>query len=134
MVRDDDTNLRNVLNQIVYNELSLQRNPTNFTVLGAIFPAYPIARTALADIFIELLQKREDFLAALKQMLREIARNCRPDCSLVLFVAGLVSVYNRVRGKSNFQLLEAEGFLNFNVMLDCVGVPLARGRVSGKNF
>ena len=103
MVRGDAANLRNVLDQIVYNELSLQKNPTNYTVLGAIFSAFSEARTALADIFIELLQRREDFLPSLRQIIREVVRNCRPDCSLVVFVQGLLR--QRVSSNKKFQFL-----------------------------
>lgn len=94
-MREDDLNLRNVLVQIVYNELSLQRNPTNYPVLGSILSAFPEARSELAVIFMDLLQKREDFIVALRQILRDTMRACRHECNLSDFVFGLLNV--RVR-------------------------------------
>lgn len=90
MVRDNDTNLRNVLNQIIYNELSPSRNPNNWPLLGAIISGVPESRDVLADVFVDLLQKKEDFHPALRLILRETVRAARFECDLTKFVLGLM--------------------------------------------
>jgi integrator complex subunit 1 len=77
MVAENETNLRNVLIQIIYNELSPQRNPNNMPLLGMIFGGVGAARGVVADIFIDLLMKREDFHPALRLLFREIVRTAR---------------------------------------------------------
>lgn len=90
MVRENDSNMRHVLNLIIYNELSPQRNPNNLQILGTIISGVSDSRSVLADIFMDLLQKREDFHVALKALLREICRAARFECDLSKFVEGLV--------------------------------------------
>lgn len=89
MVRGNEGNLRHVLNLIIYNELSPQRNPNNLPILGSIM-SIEDSRAALADIFIELLQKKEDFHPAMRLLLREIVRSARFECELSTFVDGLI--------------------------------------------
>jgi hypothetical protein len=81
--------LINDILQIVYNELSLARNANNLVVLGTIIPSSPDAFSIFADVIIELLQKKDDFLPAIRLILREIQRASRYECSLVPFVEGL---------------------------------------------
>jgi integrator complex subunit 1 len=90
MVKENENNLRHVLNLIIYNELSTQRHPNNLPILGTILASIPESRTVLAETFIELLQKREDFHQALRLLLREIVRTARHECDLLKFVVGLI--------------------------------------------
>lgn len=90
MVKENDINLRHVMNQVIYNELSPQRHPNNFPILGSIIAGCPESRTVLAGIFLDLLTKREDFHSALRLLLREILRNCRSECDLTKFLKGLI--------------------------------------------
>ncbi len=90
MVSMNESNMRHVLNLIIYNELSPQRNPNNLPILGTILGGVVESRTALADIFMDLLQKREDFHCAMRLLLREIVRSARYECDLTKFVEGLV--------------------------------------------
>jgi len=90
MVKENEGNLRHVINQIIYNELSPAKNTSNLPMLGLIFQQCPESRSILAEIFMELLQKREDFFPALRLLLREIVRASRFECDLSLFVQGIV--------------------------------------------
>jgi len=90
MVQDNEASLLTVLTQIIYNELSPQRNPNNYSVLGTIFAGVAASRAVVADIFIDLLQKREDYHAALRLLLREIVRSARFECDLTQFVKSLL--------------------------------------------
>lgn len=90
MVRENDINLRHVMNQVIYNELSPQRHANNLPILGSVVGGCPDSRTVLAGIFLDLLTKREDFHSALRLLLREIIRNCRFECDLTKFLKGLI--------------------------------------------
>lgn len=93
MVRENEGNLRTVMNFVVYNELSVasQRHPNNLPILGSIIAGIPESRTVLAGIFLEILTKRDDFHPALRLLLREILKNCRSECDLTKFLKGLIS-------------------------------------------
>ncbi|CAG7822634.1 unnamed protein product [Allacma fusca] len=89
MVRENEANMKSVLNYVLSNELSSQRNPSNFQILSTIMVGLPPARTLLAEIFMDLMTKREDQQQALRPMLREIVRSSRFEFELKSFVEGL---------------------------------------------
>ncbi|BES89143.1 integrator complex subunit [Nesidiocoris tenuis] len=84
-------NLGTVLKHTIYNELSSSRNPNNLAVLPVIFQ-FDADRAArhLADIFLELLLNRDDYLRPLRALLRELARVLRHDLKLYPFCRGLM--------------------------------------------
>ena len=59
-------------------------------VLGTIVPASPTGFGMLAEVIIELLQKKDDFLPAVRLILREIQRASRFEYSLIPFVDALL--------------------------------------------
>uniref|UniRef100_T1HRR4 DUF3677 domain-containing protein n=1 Tax=Rhodnius prolixus TaxID=13249 RepID=T1HRR4_RHOPR len=85
-------NLGTVLKHTIYNELSTSRNPNNMAMLSVIFQVDPDRAAAyLADIFLELVLNREDYLRPLRALLREMARVLRHELKLTLFCRGLMS-------------------------------------------
>uniref|UniRef100_A0A023EZS6 Uncharacterized protein n=1 Tax=Triatoma infestans TaxID=30076 RepID=A0A023EZS6_TRIIF len=85
-------NLGTVLKHTIYNELSTSRNPNNMSMLSVIFQCDPDRAPAyLADIFLELVLNREDYLRPLRALLREMARVLRHELKLTLFCRGLMS-------------------------------------------
>ncbi|XP_071443700.1 integrator complex subunit 1 [Hetaerina americana] len=76
-------NLMTVLKHTIYNELSTARNPNNMAMIAVIFQASPEqAATLLAEIFQDLLMKREDYHRPLRALLREVVRVLRHDVDL----------------------------------------------------
>lgn len=84
-------NLATVLKHTIYNELSTARNPNNMAMLAVMFQVKPDDSAGLlADIFLELLLNREDYLRPLRALLREVVRVLRHDLSLTALCRGLL--------------------------------------------
>ncbi|RUS89929.1 hypothetical protein EGW08_002281 [Elysia chlorotica] len=84
-------NLRMILNQTVYNELSTARNPNNMALVTVVFSHSPDqAAKILAEIFQDLLVNKDDYLKALRILLREIVRCTRLDMNFSTFCLGLM--------------------------------------------
>ncbi|KAG1699623.1 Integrator complex subunit 1 [Nymphon striatum] len=73
-------NLHTVLKHVIYNELSNARNPNNMALLSM-----------LAEVFQDLLANRDDYLRALRALLREIVRSLRHDMPFTVFCLGLMT-------------------------------------------
>ena len=84
--------MRSILNFVLNNELSSARNPSNFQILSAIMAGLENARPLLAEIFFDLMMKREDQQQALRPILREVIRQSRFEIELRSFVEGLTQV------------------------------------------
>ncbi|KAH9505267.1 Integrator complex subunit 1 [Bulinus truncatus] len=84
-------NLRMILNHTIYNELSASRNPNNMPLLTVIFShSSDQAAKILAEIFQDLLINKDDYLKALRMLLREIVRCTRLDMNFSTFCLGLM--------------------------------------------
>ncbi|GFQ87230.1 integrator complex subunit 1 [Trichonephila clavata] len=84
-------NLSSLLKHAIYNELSNSRNPNNMQLLAIIFQhSADRAATVLADVFLDLLCNKDDYLRALRVLLREIVRTVRHDLNFSLFCIGLI--------------------------------------------
>ncbi|CAL1270879.1 unnamed protein product [Larinioides sclopetarius] len=84
-------NLSSLLKHAIYNELSNSRNPNNMQLLAIIFQHSPDrAATVLAEVFLDLLCNKDDYLRALRVLLREIVRTVRHDLNFSLFCMGLI--------------------------------------------
>ncbi len=84
-------NLPAIVKNIIFNELSNARNTTNMTVLATLFNVDgDRAASSLASVFIELLLQKDDYLRALRALLREIVRALRGDVNLKVFSAQLM--------------------------------------------
>lgn len=84
-------NLSTLLKHAIYNELSNSRNPNNMQLLLIIFQHSPDqAAKVLADVFLDLLTNRDDYLRALRALLREIVRTIRYDLHFSTFCIGLL--------------------------------------------
>ncbi|XP_048516871.1 integrator complex subunit 1 isoform X3 [Dendroctonus ponderosae] len=91
MVLSFQENLYPLLKYTIYNELSNARNPNNLIVVGALFQVKPDhAADALADICLELLLNKEDYLRSLRALLKEINRVLRHDFNLLNVVHALL--------------------------------------------
>ncbi|CAG5115061.1 unnamed protein product, partial [Candidula unifasciata] len=84
-------NLRMILNHTIYNELSTSRNPNNMALMAIIFSHSPeqSAKT-VAEIFQDLLTNKDDYLKALRMLLREVVRCTRLDMNFASFCLGLM--------------------------------------------
>ncbi|XP_035215176.1 integrator complex subunit 1-like [Stegodyphus dumicola] len=84
-------NLNTLLKHAIYNELSTSRNPNNMQLLSIIFQHSPDkAAKVLADVFLDLLCNRDDYLRALRGLLREIVRTVRHDLNFSVFCSALL--------------------------------------------
>ncbi|CAH1794337.1 unnamed protein product [Owenia fusiformis] len=84
-------NLKTVMTHTIYNELSNSRNPNNMTILGVAFQHAPDkSARLLAEIFQDLLANKDDYLRALRALLREIGRQLRHDITFSEFALGLM--------------------------------------------
>ncbi|KAK3607441.1 hypothetical protein CHS0354_035142 [Potamilus streckersoni] len=84
-------NLKMVLTHTVYNELSTARNPNNMSIIGVIFQTTPEqAAKILAEIFLDLLSNKEDYLRAVRALLREVVRTLRHEINFTAFCLGLM--------------------------------------------
>ncbi|XP_048256851.1 integrator complex subunit 1-like [Haliotis rufescens] len=97
-------NLRIVLTHTIYNELSQTRNPNNMSLVAVTFQISPEpAAKMLAEIFQDLLANKDDYLRALRALLREIVRTLRHDMNFTAFCLGLM----QERSEAKFTDLEA---------------------------
>ncbi|KAF2879696.1 hypothetical protein ILUMI_26472 [Ignelater luminosus] len=84
-------NLYPLLKYTIYNELSNARNTNNLVVVGAMFQVTPEASAdAFADICLELLLNKDDYLRSLRALLKEINRVLRHDFNLLSVVHALL--------------------------------------------
>lgn len=84
-------NIPSVMKHTIYNELSQTRNPSNMSILSVIFQYAPEhASVILAEEFQALLCNTEDFLRALRALLREIVRALRYDMQYQKFCHALM--------------------------------------------
>ncbi|XP_029649485.1 integrator complex subunit 1 isoform X1 [Octopus sinensis] len=91
LLSQNSENLRMILTQTIYNELSSARNPNNMALLGVICQSSPeTSARILAEIFQDLLVNKEDYLRALRALFREIVRSLRHDLNFVAFCLGLM--------------------------------------------
>lgn len=85
-------NLPTMIKHTIFNELSQARNTNNMAVLNVIFATDPErAAKSLAGVFLELLLQRDDYLRALRALLREIVRVLRHEINLPVFCLQLMS-------------------------------------------
>ncbi|KAG8191071.1 hypothetical protein JTE90_008385 [Oedothorax gibbosus] len=90
LISQHPENLSCLLKHSIYNELSNSRNPNNMQLLAIIFQHSPDrAATELANCFNDFICNREDYLRALRGLLREIVRCVRHDLNFPLFCMGL---------------------------------------------
>ncbi|GAB1607705.1 integrator complex subunit 1 [Argonauta hians] len=91
LLSQNSENLRMILTQTIYNELSSARNPNNMALIGVICQSSPeTSARILAEIFQDLLVNKEDYLRALRALFREIVRSLRHDLNFVAFCLGLM--------------------------------------------
>ncbi|XP_018336442.1 integrator complex subunit 1 isoform X3 [Agrilus planipennis] len=91
MVVSFPENLYPLLKYTIYNELSNARNTNNLVVVGAMFQVTPEASAdAFADICLELLLNKDDYLRSLRTLLKEINRVLRHDFNLLSVVHALL--------------------------------------------
>ncbi|KAH3871098.1 hypothetical protein DPMN_034292, partial [Dreissena polymorpha] len=96
-------NLRSVLTHTIYNELSTARNPNNMPLIAIIFQTQTdTAARILAEIFQDLLTNKDDYLRALRALLREIVRSLRHDFHCSTFCLALM----QLRTESKFTDME----------------------------
>ncbi|CAG2249830.1 INTS1 [Mytilus edulis] len=88
-------NLRMIMTHTIYNELSNSRNPNNMALITVLFQnSQDQAARILAEIFQDLLANKDDYLRAVRALLREIARNLRHDVHFSAFCLGLMQERN----------------------------------------
>ncbi|XP_063908867.1 integrator complex subunit 1 isoform X2 [Zophobas morio] len=91
MVYSFPENLYPLLKYTIYNELSNARNTNNLIVVGALFQVVPESSAdAFADICLELLLNKDDYLRSLRALLKEINRVLRHDFNLLSIVHSLL--------------------------------------------
>ncbi|KAG5898788.1 hypothetical protein JTB14_010998 [Gonioctena quinquepunctata] len=91
MVYSFPDNLYPLLKYTIYNELSNARNTNNLIVVGALFQVAPDASAdAFADICLELLLNKDDYLRSLRALLKEINRVLRHELNLLSVVRALL--------------------------------------------
>ncbi|XP_019614901.1 PREDICTED: integrator complex subunit 1-like [Branchiostoma belcheri] len=118
-------NLSLVLKHTIYNELSNSRNPNNMSLLAVLFQHSPEeAAKYLAVVFQELLTNREDYLRAVRALLREIIRALRGDLNFAAFCRSLM------QERSEPQFTDMEGHLKERLLLQltdliCLGCLLS---------
>ncbi|KAL7647180.1 UNVERIFIED_CONTAM: hypothetical protein RMT77_002438 [Armadillidium vulgare] len=97
-------NIASVLKETTFNELSPSRNVSNMAILSVVFQYAPEqAALILADIFLELLRNADDFLRALRALLREIVRSLRHDMQFQKFCQGLMKEQKDPTFKDTFE-------------------------------
>ncbi|KAJ8945121.1 hypothetical protein NQ318_001586 [Aromia moschata] len=91
MVYSFPENLYPLLKYTIYNELSNARNSNNLIVVGALFQVAPEpSADAFADICLELLLNKDDYLRSLRALLKEINRVLRHELNLLSIVHSLL--------------------------------------------
>ncbi|XP_067931599.1 integrator complex subunit 1-like [Watersipora subatra] len=95
LLEADESNLRIAMTHTIYNELSASRNQNNMPILSIMFQQDPDrASQFLADIFLDLLMSKEDYLSSLRGLLREIVRTLRHDFTFHSFCVSLMGDYS----------------------------------------
>ena len=80
-----------LLRLLIFNELSPSRGPNNMAVLTVLVTHWPERSASyLADVFVELLLNRDDYLRALRALLREMMRALRHELPLTTFCSALL--------------------------------------------
>lgn len=88
MVSDSPALLRSVVTHTIYNELSNVRSPNNMAVLAALIQAQPqLVPAAMAESYLELMLRPEDYLRSLRTLTREVVRAARADAQALLPLA-----------------------------------------------
>ncbi|XP_050499679.1 integrator complex subunit 1 [Diabrotica virgifera virgifera] len=91
MVFSFPENLYPLLKYTIYNELSNSRNTNNLIVVGAMFQVAPESSAdAFADICLELLLNKDDYLRPVRALLKEINRVLRHELNLLNVVHSLL--------------------------------------------
>nr|CAD7438682.1 unnamed protein product [Timema bartmani] len=107
LISSHPDNLATLLKHTIYNELSNARNPNNMAMLSAMFQSAPdTAASLLADIFLELLMNREDYLRPLRILVREIVRVLRHDVNLSVLCRGLMEKKDNTPPFRDFEFKE----------------------------
>ena len=102
LVEQRDENLGTLIKHIIYNELSQARNPNNMSLFAVLFQFAPErAAKELARVFQDLLIQRDDYLRAIRALLREVVRALRHDLNFVSLCRGLMAE----RKETSFQEL-----------------------------
>lgn len=84
-------NLYPLLKYTIFNELSNARNSNNLFVVAAMFQVEPEASAdAFADICLELLLNKDDYLRSLRALFKEINRVLKHDFNLPTVVHSLL--------------------------------------------
>lgn len=92
LMNQNDHNLHTVVALTLYNELSNSRNSNNMAVLGtAVQVSSEKASAIFAEIFVDLLMNKEDYLRAVRTLLREIVRSIRNDVDFPAFCLALMA-------------------------------------------
>lgn len=93
LLNKEDNTFDILLRHVVSNELAQNRNMNNLHLISIIFQHKPDrAVMVLARIFISIIFKKEDYLRALRSLLREIVRQLRYEhINFALFVDILLS-------------------------------------------
>ncbi|KAJ8920096.1 hypothetical protein NQ315_011751 [Exocentrus adspersus] len=91
MVYAAPENLYPLLKYTIYNELSSSRNSNNLIVVGALFQVAPDqSAEAFAEISLELLLNKDDYLRSVRALLKEINRVLRHELNLLNVVHSLL--------------------------------------------
>ncbi|XP_014664125.1 PREDICTED: integrator complex subunit 1-like [Priapulus caudatus] len=91
LLNQHSDNVSTILKHTIYNELSTARNPNNMGLLAVIFQHFPdSAAKLLSQVFQDLLMNKDDYLRALRALLREIVRALRHDINFPVFCQGLM--------------------------------------------
>ncbi len=78
LLNQSDETFRLVLRTVLYNELSPSRSLNNIQLISIMFQHSPEKSTkVLAEVFQEMIFSKDDFLRALRALLREIVRALR---------------------------------------------------------
>nr|XP_009861729.2 integrator complex subunit 1 [Ciona intestinalis] len=84
-------NLKTMFSYVLYNELSNARNPSNMAVVVSTLQYYPeSAAKTLASVCQDLLLQHEDYLRAVRGLLREIVRSVKHDMQFPALALGLM--------------------------------------------
>ncbi|XP_045473416.1 integrator complex subunit 1 [Harmonia axyridis] len=135
MVYSSPTNLYPLMKYTVYNELSNTRNNNNLVVVGGLFQVAPEASAdAFADICLELLLNKDDYLRSVRALLKEINRVSRHELNLYNVVHSLLKerrdfTANVKDSEVRDRVFLAVGDLATMCMLLCVN-PTVRDAVS----
>ncbi|XP_076458972.1 integrator complex subunit 1-like isoform X2 [Babylonia areolata] len=90
MLRQHRDNVQLVVKTTLINELTTARNPNNMPLLNICFNHAPQAASkVLAEVFQDLLSNKDDYLRALRGLLRETVRNTRQDINFAVFCQAL---------------------------------------------